>query len=196
VTLRARSGFTLVELLIALAVLAVLAVLGYRAVATLSGTQARLAAEAEQWRVLDAFFARLEGDCRQALPRPVRAGDAVEPAWWGAVDARGEGELRFSRAGAEFFLEPGSAGQRIGYRLRDGVLEVMYWPGFDTPPGAAPTTYALAGGIAAFRLSYLDSRGAWRDAWPQPNEPPLPRAVRVGLQLQSGEAIERWLTLH
>ena len=43
--------------------------------------------------------------------------------------------LRFSRAGPEFTLEPGSAGQRIGYRLRNGAVEVLYWPHLDQPRG-------------------------------------------------------------
>ena len=64
--------------------------------------------------------------------------------------------LRVSRAGPEFSLEPGSAGQRIGYRLRDGAVEVLYWPHLDQPAGVAPTAYALAGGIARFDIAYLD----------------------------------------
>src|SRR5205807_9023813 len=55
-----RPGFTLLEVLIAVAIVAVIALLGYRALAALSDAETRLAAEATRWRTLDLFFARLE----------------------------------------------------------------------------------------------------------------------------------------
>ena len=83
-SLRTRCrAFTLIEVLLALAILAVIAVLGYRAVAALSDSQTRLSAEANRWQTLDRFFARLEGDFRQAMPRPARLGETREAAWVG-----------------------------------------------------------------------------------------------------------------
>jgi len=190
-----RSGFTLIELMIALAILGLVSVFGYRALASLTDSEAQLAAEAQHWKELDAFFARLEADMREALPRDVRTGGGSEPAWLGDVDGSGNAQLRFSRAGPEFAPEPGSAGQRIGYRLRDGAIEVQYWPRLDQPATVSPQPYALAGGIAAFRVDYLDSTGAWRERWPALGESPVPRAVRVGITLANGDRIERWLVL-
>jgi general secretion pathway protein J len=192
---RHRSGFTLIELMIALAILALVAVFGYRALSSLTDSEAQLTAEAQHWRELDALFARLEADMREALPRDVRTGNGTEPAWLGDVDGRGNAVLRFSRAGPEFAAEPGRAGQRIGYRLREGAVEILYWPRLDQPASVAPQPYALAGGIAAFRVSYLDARHNWRERWPALGEQPVPRAVRVGITLAGGERIERWLAL-
>src|SRR5258708_25170206 len=103
-----RTGFTLLEVLIAVAIVALISVLGYRALAALSDSETRLAAEATRWRTLDLFFARLEGDLRQAMPRPARLSEAREAAWAGASDAAGNGVLVFSRAGPEFTLEAAS----------------------------------------------------------------------------------------
>ena len=192
---RNRTGFTLIELLIALAILALVAVLGYRALSSLTDSEAELNAEAQHWRALDALFARLEADMREALPREVRTGNGKEPAWLGEIDGSGNAVLRFSRAGPEFAAEPGSAGQRIGYRLRDGAIEILYWPRLDQPATVSPQAYALAGRIAAFRVSYLDARGNWLERWPLLGESPVPRAVRVGITLAGGEQIERWLAL-
>jgi len=189
------TGFTLIEVLLALVILAVIAVLGYRAVAALSESETRLSAEATRWRTLDLFFARLEGDLRQAMPRPARLGDARVPAWVGSADVNGNSALEFSRAGPEFVLEPGSAGQRLAYGIRDGVVEVRYWASYDRPGNAEPTAYPLLADIAQFRLSYLTRNGQWSDVWPVSGEAPLPRAVRVQLALASGESIERWLAL-
>jgi general secretion pathway protein J len=191
----ARAGFTLIELLVALAILALLSVLGYRAVSSLTDSEVRLTEEATRWRVLDQFFTRLEADMREALPRPARTEGGIEPAWVGNTTADGNAELRFSRAGAEFALEAGSAGQRIGYRFRDNAVEIVYWPYPDVSPAATPVSYVLASGISRFHIDYLDPAGGWRDRGPMRDDPPLPRAVRVELVLGSGETIERWLTL-
>jgi len=190
-----RAGFTLVELLVSLAILGLIAVLGYRALASLADSEAKLTAEARHWQNLDAMFARLEADLREAIPRPARTGVATEPAWIGDVDAAGNAELRFSRAGPEFSVEPGTSGQRIGYRLRDAAVEVLYWPRLDQPAAVLPQAYALAGGVAGFRVAYLDAGGGWRDRWPAPGESPVPRAVRVAVILGGGEVVERWLAL-
>ena len=118
-------GFTLIELLIALAILALVSTLAYRAVASLTDSEAQLAAEGVYWRNLDAFFGRLEADARAAVGRDARTGGRSEAAWIGSVDGGGDADLRFSRAGPEFTVEAGSGGQRIGYRLRNGAIEVL-----------------------------------------------------------------------
>jgi type II secretion system protein J len=170
-------------------------VLGYRALAALTESESRLAAEATRWRTLDLFFARLEGDLRQAMPRPARLSDTREPAWVGIADATGNASLAFSRAGPEFALEAGSAGQRLAYRFRDGTVEVLYWASYDRPRGVEPAAYVLLDGVASLRLAYLTKGGAWVDSWPRSGESDLPRAVKVDLTLVSGETIERWLAL-
>lgn len=188
-------AFTLIEVLLALAILGVIAVLGYRAVSALSDSETRLSAEAARWQTLDRFFARLEGDFRQAMPRPARFGEARMGAWIGAEDASGNSALEFSRAGPEFNLEAGSAGQRIAYGFRGGAVEVRYWSSYDRPANTEPTAYPLVTDVAQFHLSYLTRSGQWSDVWPLTGEPDLPRAVRVQLTLASGESIERWLAL-
>jgi general secretion pathway protein J len=190
-----RSGFTLLEVLIAVAIVALLALMGYRALAALSESESRLSTEATKWRTLDLFFARLEGDMREAVPRAARSGPVREPPWLATVDATGNGALAFSRAGPEFALDPGSAGQRIGYRLRNGGVEVLYWAGYDRPAGSDPSAYLLLPGVARFRLSYLTATGRWIDSWPPGGDADLPRAARVAITLSSGEEIERWLAL-
>lgn len=189
-------GFTLLEVLIAVAIVATMAALGYRALDSLSESEARLSAEAARWNALDAFFSRMEADLRQAVPRSARLGATRLPAWLGTVSASdGNTVLEFSRAGPEFNVEPGSAGQRLGYRLRDDAVEVLYWPGYDRPTNLSPVAYALLGDVARFRLAYLATNGAWIETWPATGEPELPRAVRVEITLASGDAIERWLVL-
>lgn len=188
-------GFTLVEILIALAILSVISTLGYRALASLTDSEVQLTAEAARWRALDGLFARLEADLRQALPREVRVGETREPGWLAEVDSAGNTELRLARAGPEFELDPGAPGQRIGYRLRDASVEVLYWPHLDQPPAAVPQNHMLAAGIVEFRATFLDAAGAWRQRWPAPGEAAIPRAARIELALADGTRVERLLAL-
>jgi general secretion pathway protein J len=188
-------GFTLLELLVALSILALLSLLGYRAIAALADGEVRLSSETARWRALDQLYTRLEADARQALPRAARTGDTTEPAWIGDVDQDGNAYLRFSRAGPEFSVEAGSAGQRLGYRLRDGAIEVLYWPYLDVATGSAPAAYALADGVARVSIDYLDRNAAWQPRWPLAGEPALPRALRVTLTLADGTSVDRTLVL-
>jgi general secretion pathway protein J len=187
-------GFTLIEILVALALLALTAVLAWQATAALVDGESRLSDEAKRWRTLDLAFARLEADLRQALPRSVRTPTGGEPAWIGATEANGASAIVFSRAGPEFDAEPGAAGQRIGYRVREAALEVVYWPTLDRSRDES-TAYRLVDGVTGFRVDHLASGGQWMAAWPRFGEPALPRAVRVLLTLASGETIERWFAL-
>ena len=188
-------GFTLLEILIAMAIMATMSVLGYRALEAMTQSETRLAAEAARWRTLDMFFARLEGDLREAVPRSARFGESLEPPWLATVEPDGNAVLFFSRAGPEFNLEPGSAGQRLGYRLRDGVIEVLYWASYDRARSTQPTVYPLLADVASFRLAYLGKDGVWLSNWPVAGDADLPRGARVELVLANGESIDRWLAL-
>ena len=190
------SGFTLVEVLLALAIFGVITILAYRATASLTEGEARLSAEARRWRTFEALFTRFEADIRQAVPRASRAGPRIEPAWLALpADGAGNAALVFTRAGAEFADDPGIAGQRIGYRLRGRAVEIAYWPQLDNAADIQPAVYTLVDGVTGFRIAYLGVAGAWRDSWPVQGESALPRAVRVELALDSGETIERWFAL-
>jgi general secretion pathway protein J len=184
-------GFTLVEALLALAIFGVIAVLAYRATAELTDGEAHLAAEAQRWRALEALFTRFEADIRQAVPRGSRTGTQREPAWLGTFADGGASALVFTRAGSEFHIEPIPAGQRVGYRLRQGTIELAYWAHLDHAPDAEPAVFPLIADIASFRLAYLARDGSWHQRWPLLGEDDLPRAVQLTLTLADGARIER-----
>jgi type II secretion system protein J len=130
------------------------------------------------------------------MPRASRHGGASEAAWSIIPsDSAGNTALVFTRAGSEFSVEPGMAGHRIGYRVRDGGLEVLYWPALDNAADAAPASYTLIRGIAGFRVSALRAGGTWVPQWPMLGEPDVPRAARIQLALADGTSIERLMVL-
>ena len=96
----AQKAFTLIEILVAIAILGVVALLAYRATAAMTDSEARLSQESERWRTLDMLFARLESDMRQAIPRSARNGANREPAWSSiSADSAANSALAFTRAG-------------------------------------------------------------------------------------------------
>jgi general secretion pathway protein J len=192
--MKPARGFTLIEVLVALAILALTMLLAYRATAALTDSEMRLTDEAARWRSLDATLARIEGDLRQAIPRVVRFAGRPEPAWLAAVDPAGNTALAIARAGSEFVDEPGIAGQRIVYRVEGQTLQIVYWPELDNAADAEPVAYALLDNIARFRVDHLAAAGRI-DRWPMQGEIDLPRGVRIELTLVGGETIERWIAL-
>ncbi|MGE5170261.1 MAG: type II secretion system minor pseudopilin GspJ [Rudaea sp.] len=196
ITPRRPCGFTLIEALVAIAILALVATLAWRATAAMTDGEVRLSAESARWQRLDALLVRLEADMHRAIPRSVRHGNAVEPPWTAAPsDAAGDAALVFTRAGPDELDEPGIGGQRVGYRLRDGRIEVLYWPRPDNAPGVEPATYALVDGVARFRVLQLDANGRWSDRWPLFGANALPKGVRIEITLADGASVERWLAL-
>ena len=191
-----HGGFTLIEALVAIAILAIVATIAWRATAAMTDGEARLASESARWRGLDSLLTRMEADMRTALPRSVRHGRNIEPAWYASrADAFGNTALVFTRGGPDAVDEPGSGGQRVGYRLHDGRIEVSYWPRLDNPATADPATYALVDGIAGFRMQELGDDGRWTDHWPPTGIDVIPRGVRIDIVLADGSSIERWLAL-
>jgi len=189
-------GFTLVEALVAIAILGLVALLAWRATAAMTDSEARLASESARWRELDAVVARIEADLRAALPRRSRTGNATEAALSLAPqDAADDALLIFTRAGPDEVDEAGSGGQRVGYRLRDGRIEALFWPAIDNPVATVPAAYALTGGIRRFQVGALGAGEAWSDRWPVTGEADLPRGMRVTLELADGTRIERWIAL-
>jgi general secretion pathway protein J len=205
-----HGGFTLVEALVAIAILGVVAALAWRATDAMTGSEAAVSAESRRWQDLDAVLARIEADMRDALPRVAEAPGylpgrgamatsgavaAVAPGWAATLDENGDTVLSFSRGGAGAPAEPGAGGQRVGYRLQGDRLEVLYWPQLDDAPGTEPAVYALAQGIHGFRVLQLTRAGTWSPSWPLADDDPIPRGVRIEITQADGSVIERILAL-
>lgn len=194
------SGFTLIELLVALFVFALLSVIAYRGLTAVTETRAHLDRETRKWQALDRFFARLDGEVAQALPRPVRtAGGAEAPALSGTPSTAASLEdvqLAFTRNGgfdaAGIPLPP----QRIGYRLRREQLELLRWTALDSAPYNAPAVDVVLEDVSEFNLRYLTGRRMWETQWP-PKAPDsvLPSGMEVELVLKGGEKLTRFFSL-
>ena len=169
-----QRGFTLLELLVAIAVLAVLASLSVRGLGSILDAQARADAEARRWSDVALIAEQMSRDFSLATAAP-------------ALDS--EGQLLVTRLGEADGGPAQSGVRRVGYRLRDGALEYLLWPA-DAAAGTAPQVHRALEAVAGLRFRVLDAGGSWR-----PIEAgvagALPRAVEAQLELSPGERVTR-----
>ena len=198
-TSRARApGFTLVELLVALAIFAVIAAFAYRSLNVMLDSRAALERESRKWRDVALFVGRIERDLGAVLPRKAAAasGIALDPVSSHIESAHGRAGLAVTRAGSALQENALAAPQRIAYRLRDGRVERLAWAGTEASPRDEPRAVPILGSVAALGFRFLDARGEWRATWglPGANEP-APTAIEVAVTLASGERIVRLVDL-
>jgi general secretion pathway protein J len=177
VSTRPARGFTLLELVVALAVFAVLATLAYGSLGHLLGAREQLAARADALGRVQLAFSLLERDCLGAAPRPVRdeLGDA-EPALRRAAD----GSFEITQGNWSNPLDqPRAQLQRVRWQLRDGVLYRDAWPVLDRVPGSKPQAQRMLQGVQRFDIDIETGHGE--------------RAVAVSLDLPPFGHIERQL---
>jgi len=198
-----QAGLTLIELLVAVALLAVITTMAYRGLDSVSRSSERNLAEGEHWQGVALLFERIASDVAQPARRPVRAGAenaAPLPEWWGrgvlgAGEATGidptAAQLEFTRKSPQ-----GRDEVRVGYRLRDEKVELLLWPMLDRAPGTRPEVYILLEGVSSLRFRHMDSSGAWQDIWPVAGvTAALPRALAVEITLKDGVTLQRLFAL-
>jgi general secretion pathway protein J len=198
----AQRGFTLLELLAAMAVLAILGALAFRGLNSVLDAEARLQAESRRWSDVSLLFSQLSEDLAMAVERTARDGAGRASAALRLHAAAGESataddpQLVLTRLGIGEGAAAQSAPRRVGYRLSEGTLQYLVWPALDSAPGVSPEAHDVLEGVAELKLQALDHDGRWADAWPDARSPAaLPRAITVRLVLSGGETITRIVAL-
>ena len=197
-----QKGFTLLELLVALAIFALLAVMAYTGLRSVLDAEHETAARAQRLAALQRAVSILSADMGQIVQRGIRDefGD-LRPPLLGSPD--GKPMLEFTRGGRVVLAgQPGSSLQRIAYSAEAGTLTRWAWPVLDRTQESKPYHADLLEGVDRMAVRFLGADGQWRDDWPPPangNEvkqaDPLPRAVEVTLELDEWGAIRRLFAL-
>lgn len=190
--MKAQRGFTLLEVLVAVAIFAILGLAAYAGLDAVLKARARLDDENRQWRAVALLWVRLGRDLEAQVERPARVrGSPPQPAFLGQPTLEGAyaAHLELTR------LAPQDTGpappERVAWRLRDGRVEWLRWPALDSGPGAVPDVAVLLRGATALEFAYRDGAGVWSDRWPAKNQSGRPEAVRATLTLASGEVVSR-----
>lgn len=189
---RRFSGFTLLELLVAVAIFGVMAALAYGGLRGVLAAREETGAVAERLGDLQLAVSLMTRDLQQAVPRPIRGahGD-VAGALLGTPRT-----VELTRAG---HANPTAARratlQRVRWSVADGTLTRWSWPVLDRMPSTLPAERQLLDGVRVLRLRY-HFRGGWHDSWPPrrfQGMPPeaVPRAVEFSAELADWGTVTR-----
>lgn len=192
---RICSGFTLLEMLVAIAVFASLALMAQQVTNGVTRVNSAVAEHDQKLNLMQQTMSFLTHDLTQMMPRPVRGDQGQrEPALLvgnGVLASESEG-IRFVRSGVVNPLMhlPRSNLLTVGYRIHDGYLERLSWPVVDAAGSVKPTKQKLIP-ADSLRLQFYDGT-RWQKSGA--SQQALPVAVRMTLHSPQWGDIERvWL---
>jgi general secretion pathway protein J len=178
------NGFTLVEMLVALAIFALISAAGVTVMQFTVDNQQAVRAETERVAAFQRTRAILKADLAQAAARRTRGEDgrpAREPFFGASADRPGV-LLRLARRGWDNpGAEPRASIQYVEYRLSDGRLERAARPELDGAPLAPPQT--LIGNVRSAAVAFL-WRGQWIETLPGGTADMLPQAIRLDMAVE------------
>lgn len=180
---RRALGFTLLELLIALAIFALLATLAFGGLNAVTRQTESLRLRSDALQAQQRALRTLRRDLESAQPTSARGvyGDVQAALIGGAL------QLEFTRLGRQHsaqgsFQKP----ERVRYLRVDDELRRTRFDAVDLAPTTTSTITTLLDDLTAFNLRYLDAAGNSSSEWPtrrrrdeRPDE--LPAAVVISL---------------
>ncbi len=183
------SGFTLIEVLVAMFLLAIIGAAGFRMLQQINDSRARIENQSDRITELQRTFYYLAEDITQIVDRPVRSSvDSVLPAF--QFNLQGSSLFDFTKAGwanpAGDILPPRSTLQRVSYSIEDDRLLRSYWYHLDSLSEEPIKRRQLLSGVEDLTVRFMDPEGAWQEQWPPLNveeDPGLPRALEFTFTL-------------
>jgi general secretion pathway protein J len=183
------KGFTLIEILVAVAVMAVMGIMALVGLNTVIDQQAIATAQADRWSKVQFTLRMLTQDLSQLHPRGIRADSTLLASI--DADPNSAYPLEFSRGGWNNPAGlPRGTIQRVAYEIEDDKLFRLHWSVLDRTLSAIPIRNELVDGVEEIELRFLDDSGQWQPSWPPLGVPPdaalsmRPRAVEVKIHLE------------
>jgi len=188
---RRQQGFTLLELLVSLAIFALIGAMAYGGLQQVLEQRQATEAQSQQLADLQKSYRIMQRDLEQVINRGIRNqfGDPIDAL----VGGSGYDGIEFSRAGhanPAGFLR--SDLQRVAYVPDQDTLLRRTWRVLDRAQDSLPDEEVLVEGLQQFTIRFLDDADEWRDNWPPQQTQTqtggvgvtdLPRAAQVEIVL-------------
>ncbi len=193
-------AFTLIEVLVALAVFGVLSLLAYMTLGSTLANSDLLTERMDRLQAVQRTLRLLTDDLLQTAPRPVRLelGEQLAPALRSDLSAEFALELTRGGWGNPAALPRGTL-QRTAYRVEDNELLRYHWNVLDRTFANEPIATVLLDDVESVILRYLQADGEWTEVWPPAgitDDSALrmrPRAVEIVLNLGDEGELRRLL---
>jgi general secretion pathway protein J len=188
-TQRHHQGFTLLEILIAMAIFTLIGLASTGLLTTVIDSNDLSEARFDKLQALQRAMITIERDIQQAVPRPIRVeGEMQEVVMAGGETAESDDDgIGFVRSGWHNpqLMLPRSTLQYVAYRLREEKLERVYSNYLDNVIGHEPKVRPLLENIESFKVEFIapsnnSEEGLKEDKWSDSYKgAALPRAVAV-----------------
>jgi general secretion pathway protein J len=196
---RARA-FTLIEVLVAVAIFGILAAFAYGTLSRTVTSAEVLTAQMERLEAVQRTMRFLSEDFQQLAPRPVREqlGDVMGPAL--STDFESDYAIELTRGGwSNPAGLPRGTLQRVAYRLEEDRLIRYHWTVLDRTLDNEPLARQLLDGVDTLTFRFMQDNGEWTDKWPPEDRPgPMgfrqrPRGVEIVLTTRGEGTLSRLL---
>ena len=187
------AGFTLLEMLVAIAIFASLSMGAYQVLQGVLTSDEVAKRKELRLSELQLAFTLLERDVTQMVPRSGRIEGENNKVLLAASRFGQQSDdwgMAFMRSGwlNPDGMLPRSHLQRVGWRLKDQKLERLSYLYPDPVIGTEPRIQPVLAGVTALRLYFYD-KGGWQEEWTQRNL--LPHGLAVELDLEDYGTIRR-----
>jgi len=201
-TAKQQSGFTLLEILIAVMITAIMASMAYTGLNSILDSSHHTQSRDERFTRIQLSMNYLVRDLRHLLDRSSRDSfGESHPAIETPVD--GSYLISFSRTGWNNPADKNRSHlQRVAYALEEGELVRYHWNHIDQGPGAEPYRMVLLDQVDTLGFEFLDEKLDGGQEWPpidltdeERNSAPLPAGIRLRLTLPDWGPLTRTLAL-
>ncbi len=189
-----NRGFTLIEIIIALAIFAIIATITSSLLVQSVHLQERVSAHSERLSQIDLAIALLQQDIVQLIPRAVRGNEMhLFPPIIGQAKY-----FEFTRGGATnpMGIEKKSSLIRVAYVCEQHQLIRRIWQQLDTPDRSHYHDAILLKNLKNCSIEYLGLHNNLVSSWyqepPQPHRPKpvfLPKAIKITIAFDQNQPI-------